>query len=108
MKLPAAIRRKLAHGKKVKVKAVVKLADANGRKLTVHKSKKIRRRRTRCPPLAALLRPMAPPRSDSDAWCPSTPQGGRASPTAASSRSSATTWSRAGEHTYAELDARAP
>ena len=44
MKLTAAVRRKLAHGKKVKVKAVVKLADANGRKLSLKKSKTIRRR----------------------------------------------------------------
>jgi hypothetical protein len=43
MKLTPAIRRKLAHGKKVKVTAVVKLADDNGRKLDLKKSKKIRR-----------------------------------------------------------------
>jgi hypothetical protein len=44
MKVPAAVRRKLAHGHKVKVTALAKLADANGRKLTAHKSKTIRRR----------------------------------------------------------------
>jgi hypothetical protein len=43
IKLPAAVKRKLAHGKKVKVTAVVKLADANGRKLNLKASKKIRR-----------------------------------------------------------------
>jgi hypothetical protein len=45
MKLPPALRRKLADGKKVKVKAVAKLTDANGRKLNLKKSKKISRRR---------------------------------------------------------------
>jgi hypothetical protein len=45
MKLPPAVRRKLADGKKVKVTAVVKLTDANGRKLNLKKSKKIRRQR---------------------------------------------------------------
>jgi hypothetical protein len=44
MKVPASVRRKLAHGHKVKVTAVVKLADANGRKLAIKKSKAIRRR----------------------------------------------------------------
>jgi hypothetical protein len=43
MKIPAAARAKLAQGKKVKVKAVVKLADDNGRKLTIRESKKVRR-----------------------------------------------------------------
>ncbi len=43
MKLQPALRRKLAHGKKVKVTAIIKLADANGRKLNLKKSKKISR-----------------------------------------------------------------
>jgi hypothetical protein len=43
MKIPAATRAKLANGKKVKVTAVVRLADDSGRKLTVRKSKKVRR-----------------------------------------------------------------
>jgi hypothetical protein len=43
MKLSRTARRKLAHGKKVKVTAVVKLSDANGRKLNVKKSKKVQR-----------------------------------------------------------------
>jgi hypothetical protein len=45
MKLSRAARRRLAHGHKVKVTAIVKLADANGRQLALRKSKKIRRRR---------------------------------------------------------------
>jgi hypothetical protein len=44
MKIPRTARLKLAHGKKVKVKAVVKLKAADGRKLTLKKSKFIRRR----------------------------------------------------------------
>ncbi len=43
MKLPRAVRLKLGHGKKVKVTAIAKLADANDRKVKVKKSKRIRR-----------------------------------------------------------------
>ena len=43
MKLPRAVRQKIGHGKKVKVTAIAKLHDANGRKLKVKASKRIRR-----------------------------------------------------------------
>ncbi len=45
MRIPARARLKLAHGKKVKVTAVVRLSDANGRNLAVRKSRKVSRRR---------------------------------------------------------------
>ena len=43
MKLPRAVRQKVGRGKKVKVTAIAKLHDANGRKVKVKKSKRIRR-----------------------------------------------------------------
>jgi hypothetical protein len=45
MKLSRSARRRLGHGKKVKVTAKVKLTDANGRKINLKKSKKIKRAR---------------------------------------------------------------
>jgi hypothetical protein len=43
MKLTAASRKALRQGRKVKATAIVKLADANGRKVSLKKSKRVKR-----------------------------------------------------------------